>query len=180
MGTLSRVEDPEIPAVSIVDLGLIRYVKETPDGSLEVGLSPTYVGCPASEVIRRTVREALAELGIGDFTVINVLSPAWSSDWITPEAAASSMTMASRPRCRAHFSPWPARIAARSTRRPSANSALRLVRRCIAAVPALNRSNTSSAFDMAVLSFHPLKVAAVERAADDATCVTVEGTARLA
>jgi ring-1,2-phenylacetyl-CoA epoxidase subunit PaaD len=82
---LRRVEDPEIPAVSIVDLGLIRYVKAVPSGSLEVGLSPTYVGCPATEVIRRSVGEALANSGIGDFTVANVLSPAWSSDWITPE-----------------------------------------------------------------------------------------------
>ena len=57
---LRRVEDPEIPAVSIVELGLIRYVKSTPTGSLDVGLSPTYVGCPATEVIRQSVREALA------------------------------------------------------------------------------------------------------------------------
>jgi ring-1,2-phenylacetyl-CoA epoxidase subunit PaaD len=82
---LRGVEDPEIPAVSIVDLGLIRYVKATPNGSLDVGLSPTYVGCPATEVIRRSVREALATSRIGDVTVTTVLSPAWSSDWITPE-----------------------------------------------------------------------------------------------
>jgi ring-1,2-phenylacetyl-CoA epoxidase subunit PaaD len=82
---LRRVEDPEIPAVSIVDLGLIRYVKENPSGSLDVGLSPTYVGCPATEVIRRSVREALAKAELADSTVTNVLSPAWSSDWITPE-----------------------------------------------------------------------------------------------
>jgi ring-1,2-phenylacetyl-CoA epoxidase subunit PaaD len=83
--TLRRVEDPEIPAVSIVDLGLIRYVKATPSGTLDVGLSPTYVGCPATEVIRRSVSEALAKSDVGDFTITNVLSPAWSSDWITPD-----------------------------------------------------------------------------------------------
>jgi ring-1,2-phenylacetyl-CoA epoxidase subunit PaaD len=83
--TLRGVEDPEIPAVSIVDLGLIRYVRATANGSLDVGLSPTYVGCPATEAIRRSVREALAKTEIGDFTVTNVLAPAWSSDWITPE-----------------------------------------------------------------------------------------------
>jgi ring-1,2-phenylacetyl-CoA epoxidase subunit PaaD len=82
---LRRVEDPEIPAVSIVDLGLIRYVKENPSGSLDVGLSPTYVGCPATEVIRRSVREALAKAELADSTITNVLAPAWSSDWITPE-----------------------------------------------------------------------------------------------
>lgn len=85
---LAGVEDPEIPAVSIVDLGLIRFVKATPKGALEVGLSPTYVGCPATEVIRRSVREALAQGAIGDFDVNNVLSPAWSSDCITSEGRA--------------------------------------------------------------------------------------------
>jgi ring-1,2-phenylacetyl-CoA epoxidase subunit PaaD len=83
--TLRRIEDPEIPAVSIVDLGLIRYVTTAPGGALQVGLSPTYVGCPATEVIRRSVREALAQSPGGDFEVTTVLSPAWSSDWITPE-----------------------------------------------------------------------------------------------
>jgi ring-1,2-phenylacetyl-CoA epoxidase subunit PaaD len=83
--TLRRVEDPEIPAVSIVDLGLIRYVHAAPGGALQVGLSPTYVGCPATEVIRRSVREALAQSPGGDFEVSTVLSPAWSSDWITAE-----------------------------------------------------------------------------------------------
>jgi ring-1,2-phenylacetyl-CoA epoxidase subunit PaaD len=82
---LAAVEDPEIPALSIVDLGLIRFVKIRPDDSVEVGLSPTYVGCPATEVIRRSVTAALNEAQVGAFTVANVLSPAWSSDWITPE-----------------------------------------------------------------------------------------------
>jgi ring-1,2-phenylacetyl-CoA epoxidase subunit PaaD len=82
---LAAVEDPEIPALSIVDLGLIRYVRATPNGQIDVGLSPTYVGCPATEVIRRSVREALEKGAVGEFEVANVLSPAWSSDWITPE-----------------------------------------------------------------------------------------------
>jgi ring-1,2-phenylacetyl-CoA epoxidase subunit PaaD len=82
---LEAVEDPEIPALSIADLGLIRFVNMRPDGSLEVGLSPTYVGCPATEVIRRSVAAALTAARVGAFTVTNVLSPAWSSDWITAE-----------------------------------------------------------------------------------------------
>ncbi|MDP9007635.1 MAG: phenylacetate-CoA oxygenase subunit PaaJ [Pseudomonadota bacterium] len=80
---LAGVEDPEIPALSIVDLGLIRFVKAQPNGNLEVALSPTYVGCPATEVIRRSVKAALAAAAIGGFEVTNVLSPAWTSDWIT-------------------------------------------------------------------------------------------------
>jgi ring-1,2-phenylacetyl-CoA epoxidase subunit PaaD len=83
--TLASVEDPEIPTLSIVDLGLIRSVKPQPDGRLEVGLSPTYVGCPATEVIRRSVEQALRDAEIGEFVVTSVLSPPWSSDWITAE-----------------------------------------------------------------------------------------------
>jgi ring-1,2-phenylacetyl-CoA epoxidase subunit PaaD len=82
---LAAVEDPEIPAVSVVELGLIRFVRFAPNGKLEVGLSPTYVGCPATEVIRRAVQDALQEAGVGGFEVINVLAPAWSSDWISAE-----------------------------------------------------------------------------------------------
>lgn len=82
---LSAVEDPEIPAVNIVELGLIRFVKAQPNGNLEVGLSPTYVGCPATDVIRASVRDALNGADIGGFEVTNVLSPPWTSDWITAE-----------------------------------------------------------------------------------------------
>jgi ring-1,2-phenylacetyl-CoA epoxidase subunit PaaD len=82
---LASVEDPEIPTVSILDLGLIRGITPRADGILEVGLSPTYVGCPATDVIRRSVEDALAAAGVGGFAVTNVLSPAWTSDWITAE-----------------------------------------------------------------------------------------------
>jgi len=82
---LEAVEDPEIPALSIIDLGLIRVVESRPDGALDVGLSPTYVGCPATEVIRRSVAQALGAADVGRFCVTTVLSPAWTSDWITDE-----------------------------------------------------------------------------------------------
>ena len=82
---LGMVEDPEIPAVNIVELGLIRFVKTQADGILQVGLSPTYVGCPATEVIRGSVTEALKAADIGGFEVTQVLSPAWTSDWISAE-----------------------------------------------------------------------------------------------
>jgi ring-1,2-phenylacetyl-CoA epoxidase subunit PaaD len=82
---LAGVEDPEIPALSIVELGLVRFVEVGAGGNLEVGLTPTYVGCPATEVIRRSVQDALRHGAVGNFKVINVLSPAWSSDWISEE-----------------------------------------------------------------------------------------------
>jgi ring-1,2-phenylacetyl-CoA epoxidase subunit PaaD len=81
---LCTVEDPEIPALSLVDLGVVRFVREQADGRLEIGLSPTYTGCPATAVIRRMVEEALTAARL-DATCTSVLSPAWSSDWITPE-----------------------------------------------------------------------------------------------
>jgi ring-1,2-phenylacetyl-CoA epoxidase subunit PaaD len=82
---LRDVEDPEIPTVSVVELGVIRFVTAQPDGHLEVGLSPTYTGCPATEVIRSLVEGALTGANVGAFRVVRVLAPAWSSDWITPE-----------------------------------------------------------------------------------------------
>ncbi len=82
---LAAVEDPEIPAISIVDLGLVRFVKRRPDRTLEVGLSPTYMGCPATEVIRHSVQEALAAAAVGAWVVTVILAPAWTSDWITVE-----------------------------------------------------------------------------------------------
>jgi len=82
---LRDVEDPEIPSVSVVDLGVIRFVTAQSDGSLQVGLSPTYTGCPATEVIQALVERALADADVGAWRVVRVLAPAWSSDWITAE-----------------------------------------------------------------------------------------------
>jgi ring-1,2-phenylacetyl-CoA epoxidase subunit PaaD len=84
---LARVPDPEIPVLSIVDLGIVRFVK-VEGGTLCVGLTPTYSGCPATEVIRASVREALGTAGFPDARIEEVLSPAWSSDWLTREGRA--------------------------------------------------------------------------------------------
>lgn len=82
---LAQVEDPELPALSIVDLGIVRFAQVRPDGVLGVGLSPTYTGCPATEHIELLVREALEAAGSSPFAITRVLSPAWSSDWISSE-----------------------------------------------------------------------------------------------
>jgi ring-1,2-phenylacetyl-CoA epoxidase subunit PaaD len=82
---LGAVEDPEIPALSLIDLGIVRFVKTQADGALEVGISPTYTGCPATEVIRQLVERALEDAGVGPVAVTQVLSPAWSSEWISAE-----------------------------------------------------------------------------------------------
>jgi ring-1,2-phenylacetyl-CoA epoxidase subunit PaaD len=83
---LASVPDPEIPALSIVDLGIVRSVEESPDGhAVTVTLTPTYSGCPATEVIRRDVRTALAQV-YDDVDVRTQLSPAWTTDWMSEEA----------------------------------------------------------------------------------------------
>jgi ring-1,2-phenylacetyl-CoA epoxidase subunit PaaD len=82
---LARVPDPEIPVLSIVDLGIVRHVRRSDDGRLHVGLTPTYSGCPATDAIRSSVRAALASGGFSDALLEEVLSPPWSSDWLTEE-----------------------------------------------------------------------------------------------
>jgi len=81
---LARVLDPEIPVLSIVDLGIVREVREDPEGRMRVAITPTYTGCPATEVIRTLVRAALDAGGHADAILEEVLSPPWSSDWLTP------------------------------------------------------------------------------------------------
>lgn len=80
---LEGVMDPEIPVLSVVELGIVRYVHHGLDNRLHVGLTPTYSGCPATEVIRRAVREALDGAGYGNAVLEEVLSPPWTSEWLT-------------------------------------------------------------------------------------------------
>jgi len=81
---LAKVPDPEIPVLSIVDLGIVREVRQEADGRVRVAITPTYSGCPATEVIRRLVRAALDAGGYADAILEEVLSPPWTSDWLTP------------------------------------------------------------------------------------------------
>ena len=83
-GVLSQVVDPEIPVLSVLDLGLIRHLLLRPDGRLEVGISPTYSGCPANAVIKSDVLRALRGAGF-DAVAVDVLAPAWTSDWLSAE-----------------------------------------------------------------------------------------------
>jgi ring-1,2-phenylacetyl-CoA epoxidase subunit PaaD len=81
---LAQVPDPEIPVLSIVDLGIVRHVRQGADGGLRVGITPTYSGCPATAVIRSSVRAALDAHGHRNAVLEEVLSPPWTSDWLTP------------------------------------------------------------------------------------------------
>jgi ring-1,2-phenylacetyl-CoA epoxidase subunit PaaD len=80
---LAGVLDPEVPVLSVLDLGIVRSVEEADDGTLDVVLTPTYSGCPAVEVIEASVREALEPLGA--VRVQRRLAPAWTTDWISDE-----------------------------------------------------------------------------------------------
>lgn len=81
---LDALPDPEIPVVSIVELGIVREIVREADGWV-VRLTPTYSGCPATESIVDSVREALRTLGASARVEI-VLAPAWTTDWIAPAA----------------------------------------------------------------------------------------------
>ncbi len=78
---LADVPDPEIPAISLVDLGIIREIR---DGAPPVlVITPTYSGCPASIAIHASIRAALDEAGLRDIAIKTELSPAWTTDWIS-------------------------------------------------------------------------------------------------
>lgn len=84
---LEEVPDPEIPVVSIRELGILRDVRQCPDGEVEVVITPTYSGCPAMEQIAQDVRALLEAHGIRA-RLVTRLAPAWTSDWITASARA--------------------------------------------------------------------------------------------
>ena len=81
---LATVPDPEVPALSICDLGIVREVSCDGEGT-RVVLTPTYSGCPATEVIAASVCEALVAAGLGPVQLSQRLAPAWTSDWISAE-----------------------------------------------------------------------------------------------
>ncbi|HEV7158902.1 MAG TPA: 1,2-phenylacetyl-CoA epoxidase subunit PaaD [Caulobacteraceae bacterium] len=82
---LSEVLDPEIPVVSVIDLGIVRQISA--DGR-EVAITPTYSGCPATAAIETAVRAALSAAGLGQTRLTIRLDPPWTTDWITEEGRA--------------------------------------------------------------------------------------------
>lgn len=84
---LENVKDPEIPVISIKDLGILREVNVS-EGHVEVVITPTYSGCPAMLEIEREIHNTLKQEGINDFKIKTVLSPAWTTEWMTEEGKA--------------------------------------------------------------------------------------------
>lgn len=81
---LENVTDPEIPVISVTDLGIVRDVLTTGD-FVEVIITPTYSGCPAMLEIEKDIHNALKKEGIDHFKITTVLAPAWTTDWMTEE-----------------------------------------------------------------------------------------------
>ena len=79
---LSEVPDPEVPVLSIADLGVLRKV-EVINSKAIITITPTYSGCPAMDMISMGIRMALLENGISNFEIKTVLSPAWTTDWMS-------------------------------------------------------------------------------------------------
>jgi ring-1,2-phenylacetyl-CoA epoxidase subunit PaaD len=81
----ARVQDPELPVVTLADLGILRGAEVGADGTAIVTITPTYSGCPALPEIRADLRRRLGEAGFAQVEVRTVLAPAWTTDWITDE-----------------------------------------------------------------------------------------------
>jgi ring-1,2-phenylacetyl-CoA epoxidase subunit PaaD len=146
---LHTVLDPEVPVLSVCDLGIVRAVQLN-DGGLQVTLTPTYSGCPATEVIESSVRAALQAAGLGPVHIHPQRVPAWTSDWITPEAREKLRAYGIAPPCQTaadegtegvyqplRFMPQPLacpRCGSRQTERLSAfgSTACKALHRCLA------------------------------------------------
>jgi len=84
---LDAVPDPEIPVISVVDLGVVRDVSVSEEG-VEVTITPTYTGCPAMSVIAIDIEMALAQKGVENITLKTQIAPAWTTDWLSKKGRA--------------------------------------------------------------------------------------------
>lgn len=94
---LAQISDPEMPVISIVDLGIVRAIDLTNDGVV-VTMTPTYAGCPATEVIKADIQQALRARG-ATATIRLQLAPAWTTEWITPAARDALRAYGMSPPC---------------------------------------------------------------------------------
>lgn len=82
---LSAISDPEVPVLTILDLGIVRGVEVGENGEVMVRITPTYSGCPAMDVIAMQIRMALMSRGVRTLKIEQQLSPAWTTDWMSEE-----------------------------------------------------------------------------------------------
>jgi len=90
LGWLEDVKDPEVPVLSVVELGVVRDATIDIHGGVTVIITPTYSGCPAMRVIEDAIREALELRGVAQVSVRTTFTPAWTTDWI-PESAKAKL-----------------------------------------------------------------------------------------
>ena len=152
----AAVPDPELPMMTLADLGILRDVTAEGD-AVVVTITPTYSGCPAMREIAHDLRVRLGRAGFADVTVRTALAPPWTSDWITAEGrrklrdcghrAARARSRRAAARCRSRSarpagSRWPAPGAAPPTPPRPRRSAGPPARRCTGARPAASPSST--------------------------------------
>ncbi len=82
---LKEIKDPEVPVLSVIDLGIVRDIFLYDDDCLEIIITPTYSGCPAMDVITMNIRIMLSTLGFKNIKITQSLSPAWTTDWMSEE-----------------------------------------------------------------------------------------------
>jgi ring-1,2-phenylacetyl-CoA epoxidase subunit PaaD len=88
LAILDGVMDPEVPVLSVCELGIVRDVVVAEEGTVTVTVTPTYSGCPAIQVIEQDIVAAIKSAGYPDVRIRTTYAPAWTSDWITPAARA--------------------------------------------------------------------------------------------
>jgi ring-1,2-phenylacetyl-CoA epoxidase subunit PaaD len=190
---LATVLDPEVPVVSVVDLGIVRAVIDDAD-ALTVVVTPTYSGCPATEVIEASIVAALDDAGLGPTRIRMQRAPAWTSDWISESgrpscAATASCRPARRPRERRAPSLRSAcgaplacpRCESKDTERLAAfgATACKALWRCRACGEPFEHFKRSRRAIVA-LHFHPLRVKSVRPETDEAVVVSFDVPAELA
>jgi len=82
---LEEIKDPEVPVLSIIDLGIVRDIQLHGDGELEIVITSTYTGCPAMDMIAAQIRVELATLGFKKITITTIHAPAWTTEWMSEE-----------------------------------------------------------------------------------------------
>ena len=80
--SLEQVTDPEVPVISVVELGIVRSLEIDAENNCTVTITPTYSGCPAMQVIAQEITSVLQNLGVQEVKIVHQLSPAWTTDWM--------------------------------------------------------------------------------------------------
>ena len=98
LNILNEVTDPEVPVLSIIDLGIVRNVN-VENNRVEVFITPTYSGCPAMDTIKTNIQKCLLQHGYKNFQLTTILSPAWTTDWMSERGKEKLKAFGIAPRC---------------------------------------------------------------------------------